>query len=84
MFNLTKWYIVGVAVAFSYPIPEIAVMIGDKVLTGEFNQEVRLVKTGSVKGLQVGELVDEPNNLATCTIWWKNKKKLVQVLMDAI
>jgi len=61
-----------IAVALSYPTPEIAVMIGDKILTGNFNQKLRLVKKGSVKGLQVGELVDEPNNLATCTISVKN------------
>ena len=51
----------GVAVVLSYPIPEIAVMIGDKILTGNFNQEIRLVKKGNVQGLQVGELVEVSN-----------------------
>ena len=33
-------------------------MVGDKDMTSDFNEEVRLVKKGSIEELQVGQTID--------------------------
>ncbi|KAI0210211.1 hypothetical protein LSAT2_005049 [Lamellibrachia satsuma] len=39
-------------VSGSYPAPEMAIMVGDKDMTSDFNEDVRLVKKGSFEELQ--------------------------------